>query len=405
MAMRQFLRIAHWLMALGPVALCFLTLTLSAQTNAPDDASLAAQDKDGCIRNLKVIYDAIQLYQMDHKELPNWLSDLVPQYLDANTLICPACKRTGEIESSALADPKLPCSYLYEFCPMPLGKNDAPGDPTKTRRDWKRRQMGLVGSVVPIVRCRHHGSVLNLAFDGKVYESGPSWEDLLANRFDITQLESARIFPAAPGAGVVADTAALPGLYPPRDPNASPRLINLDKYYNAPFTESWNGKSSNNLASLPTGVEKLAGVEYDVRGLVQLGCRSRPLRRFPSRVEGIQIHQKCTRLCFLHSIVFGGTNDDGVLVGSYIVHFATNAMQLQIPIIYGRDARNWHRLRDEPPGPALKIAWTGTNETSHGLRLFTTIWTNVAPDVKIDSVDFVSAMGGAAPFLIAITAE
>src|ERR1700722_2495864 len=111
-----------------------------AQTNlTAEDRKLAVEDREGCTRNLKIIYDAVQAYQVDHKELPNWLSDLVPQYInDANVLICPVCKRTGQSESRNLADPKMPCSYLYEFCPVPLDKKDAPGDPAATHRDWKR---------------------------------------------------------------------------------------------------------------------------------------------------------------------------------------------------------------------------------------------------------------------------
>ena len=55
----------------------------------------ASQEKQACTRNLKLLYDAIQAYQADHKDLPNWLSDLVPQYLpDTNALICPVCRLT-----------------------------------------------------------------------------------------------------------------------------------------------------------------------------------------------------------------------------------------------------------------------------------------------------------------------
>ena len=47
-------------------------------------------EKDPCIKNLKAINEAIQACQADHKDLPNWLSDLVPQYLpDPNVLVCP----------------------------------------------------------------------------------------------------------------------------------------------------------------------------------------------------------------------------------------------------------------------------------------------------------------------------
>ncbi|MGH7971009.1 MAG: hypothetical protein ACREIC_19990, partial [Limisphaerales bacterium] len=80
---------------------------------------LAAREKQECTRNLKQIYAAIQAYQAKYHDLPNWLSDLVPEFLpDANVLVCPVCRRTGQTEAPPLADPKLPCSYLYEFCPV-----------------------------------------------------------------------------------------------------------------------------------------------------------------------------------------------------------------------------------------------------------------------------------------------
>src|SRR5690349_9214350 len=124
--------------------LVLAAFTAGAQTNAVSEAAATQKaEREGCIRNLKLIYDAIQAYQMDHKDIPNWLSDLVPQYLnDGNVLICPVCKRTGEAETSALADPNMPCSYLYEFCPSPLNKPQAASG--VTRREWKRRQMGMV---------------------------------------------------------------------------------------------------------------------------------------------------------------------------------------------------------------------------------------------------------------------
>ncbi len=85
-------------------------------------------------------------------------------------------------------------------------------------------------------------------------------------------------------------------------------------------------------------------------------------------------------------------------------------MRLEIPIYYGRDVRDWHKLANETPGAKeLTEAWSGTNEMSrtaeHPIRLFKTCWVNLAPDVEIESIDYVSAMLNPAPFLIAITAE
>jgi hypothetical protein len=403
--------IARLFLVLCPAWLCFAAPSALAQANAAaEDPKLAADEKEACIHNLNIIFRAIQAYRADHKDIPNWLSDLVPQYLDAGVLICPTCKRTGQIESSALADPVVPSSYLYQFCPVPLGKEVAPADPTKTYRDWKRHQMGLAGSIVPIVICQHHGVVLNLAFDGRIYESPGAWEDLLTNQMNVTELEAGQIFATAsnPGTTPTAAAAKTYSPYPPRDPQAKPSLIDLSEYYNASLTKPWHGTPKDDLASLPDGLQTLAGVEYDVRGIIQLASQVHSTQRFPARIDGIIIRQKCERLHFLHAALFGSITNDGNQVGSYIVHFATNHMQFEIPIIYGHDLRDWHKGRNEKPAEGLTVAWTGTNEAyarATAIRLYTTTWANISPDMEIESIDFVSAMGRTAPFLIAITAE
>lgn len=400
--------IVRWL-CLGAIGAGFLFSPVthgSAQQNnsADDKAKLAKDEKDECVKHLTTIFEAIQAYQTDHKDLPNWLADLVPQYIsDPSILICPVSKRTGQSEIPLLSDPKISTSYVYEFCPVPIG-TAAPG---KTRRDWKRRQMGLVGSVVPIVRCRRHGGVtLNLAFDGKIYESGPRWEDSLTNRIDVRELNPDRIF-----AVDTATAAAAPPVqrFPKRDPAAPPALINLTDFYDAQLTDSWHGSVGNDLAALPSGLQTLAGTQWDVRGIVQLAGKSPSSKKFPEQVTGIKVNQKCRKINFLHSAGFGRIEDDGAQIGVYIIHIATNHMRMEVPIIYGQDVRNWHVLKDESPAKDLAVAWEGDNEVSkrqgRSLRLFKTTWVNILPDVPVESIDFVSSLATPAPFLIAITAE
>ena len=346
----------RWLMirAAGACAIAgLLPLAAIPSRAAPQAPDSASEEKEACIANLKAIYQAIQAFQADHKDLPNWLSDLVPQYLpDANVLICPVCRRTGETEAPPLADPKIAASYLFEFCPVPLDAAST-NAPIRTRRDWKRRQMGLVGSAVPIVRCRHHRPVLNLGFDGVIYESPTSWELAFTNRVSLDSLMPSRLFanesPPAP------KPQARPH-FPARDPNAGPELLDLTGYYNAALTDSWHGGTGNNLAALPTGLQTFAGVEFDVRGIVQLGSKSPSASKYPAEIKGIQVRRKCQRLHFLHAAAFGNAADDGKQLGACVVHYATNQMRLEIPIVYGREVRNWHSLPDEPPGPKeLKV--------------------------------------------------
>lgn len=142
--------------------------------------STKAADCAACKKNLEMIGIAIQAYRKENKDIPNWLSDLVPRYLaDTNLLICPVTLQTGRLSPYGILDPKVHSSYLYEFAPTPIPevvKGAWPG-PQMTLREWKRQQMGLVGSDVPVVRCLLHDPALNLSFGGKVYESPVLWEE------------------------------------------------------------------------------------------------------------------------------------------------------------------------------------------------------------------------------------
>ena len=374
-------------------------------------AGLAASERDACITNLNLIYQAIEAFQLEHKDLPNWLSDLVPQYLpDANVLVCPVCRRTGKTEGPPFADPKIPSSYLFQFCPVPIG----PDAPNRTRREWKRRQMGLVGAAVPLVRCRHHNPLLNLGFDGKVYESPPMWETLFTNRIDIAELTAARLF-----AGDRSPPAKPPEKQPatrefaPRDPQAPAQLLDLTQFYNAMLTQTWHGQPgavANDLGNLPTGLQTFAGVQFDVRGIVQLKGKLNSVTNYPAEVKGIPVRQKCQHLYFLHAAGVGRVADEGKQIGTYVIHYATSQMRLEVPIVYGQAVRDWHTQPGEPPSPPeLKVAWTGENPSSQragrNIRLFLTSWTNLVPNVEIESVDFVSSVAIPAPFLIAITLD
>jgi hypothetical protein len=135
-------------------------LVLGASAADPSDAKNDPLEKETCSKNLRQIYDAIQAYRKDHKELPHWLSDLTPAYLkDSAALKCPVSKRTGQgIPYKFLADPKIETSYIYEFCDAPMGQIWGGGQ--LKMREFKSMQMGVIGGVTPMIRCLLHGGVL-----------------------------------------------------------------------------------------------------------------------------------------------------------------------------------------------------------------------------------------------------
>lgn len=112
-----------------------------------------------CRENLRRIKLASENYRAETHALPEWLSDMFPQYLEEKTLICPADTTIGirGILPEGASDPNLPCSYLYEFRP--------------SERARQNLLLKKEGGMIPLVRCQHH--LLNLSVSGKLYRNGP----------------------------------------------------------------------------------------------------------------------------------------------------------------------------------------------------------------------------------------
>ncbi len=122
----------------------------------------SSEDSKGietCRENLRQIKLALENYRAKAGIEPQWLSELSPEHLEKKVLLCPADATQGKpgVLTEGAEDPTLPCSYLYEFRP-----------------EQKRNQeilLGIVGNMLPIVRCQHHS--LNLSISGKLYRNGP----------------------------------------------------------------------------------------------------------------------------------------------------------------------------------------------------------------------------------------
>lgn len=204
----------------------------------------------------------------------------------------------------------------------------------------------------------------------------------------------------------------LPRRIPARPADARAPLLDLSAHYNAALTETWLpttvAASGNDLSALPRGVQKFGGVEFDVRGVIQLsgGALENSGGKFPREVSGIQVGRLCRRIHFLHGA--GWSARAGIHIGSYIVHYAGGESR-EVKILFGQNVREWLA----PPAPQLitgaAVAWEGSNQASRALglsvRLYQMTWLNPLPGTKVQRIDFKSAMENPAPFLIAITVE
>lgn len=193
---------------------------------------------------------------------------------------------------------------------------------------------------------------------------------------------------------------------PQRAPTTPPHLIDLTTYYNFNLTDSMHeAPVDNSFSALKPGVQRLKGVDFDIRGLIHLAGEEGVTHRFPALVSGIEIGRKANQVHFLHSC--GWRAPDKTQIGRFMVHY-TGGIQREIPIIYGEDVRDWHARSGEPgEGANAKVAWEGSNASSqeNRIRLFKTTWTNPLPDTVIVSIDYESTRIASAPFLLAITTE
>jgi hypothetical protein len=150
----------------------------------PRKALEIPEQMQSCAANLRKIYEATRKYEKDKGMLPYYLSDLIPDYVSKEVFFCP---QNPEATVKWPPDPKLVCSYRYEFSPF-RGRARFGGGPFDgmTSRDRKAEQIRLFGDVVPLVRCPQHGRmVLNVSVGGDVYLSGPQWESLIITDYKV----------------------------------------------------------------------------------------------------------------------------------------------------------------------------------------------------------------------------
>ena len=407
-------------LSVWPVVMAALLQMPSSATcgdASAEGTNQAEADVKACKEQLNRILEAIQRYKGQHHRMPNWFLDLHPDFIDdPKIFICPVVQRLGDLRSwragvraAVFWDPLLPTSYSYEFCAKELQL--APGVQT-TCREYKERQMALVGNQVPVVRCFAHDPVLNLPVEGRVYPSGLHWEDEFRH---LSPKEEPRGHGGLAADRVFRDLLAAylnkPRSYPPRDRRASPQSLDLTGSYNFGLNETFNPTGGEgDFANLPQGVVKLPGakVMFDIRGRIQLTGKVSGLP-FPVRVDGIKVDQACRSIHFLCGACGSLKGEPpGSVIGRFEVRYHGGQSNI-IPILYGKPVQFWWFDPKKPP-PKDERVWEGPSQLSlskgeRHVRIYDLRWDNPLPDVRIATLDFVSSLTESAPFLIAITLE
>jgi hypothetical protein len=367
------------------------------------DVSNNPADYEQCTIQLNLIYNALNQYYKRNHEFPRWLSDLVPDYLhEEKNLTCPFVRGTGNVRNwrkylesfPVYGDPK-ETSYGYELCTAAVK-----GHPETSCREYKQEQMMTLGWGVPVVRCLAHVQHLNLALDGTVYKSGQHWEDLFIKYDTEKKILHADFIKGSSGDAVY-------WLLRPRFSDIPEKCLDLVSSFNATlYHMSLMHYQGGPIEFITNSVQSIGGACYEIRSLVHLTCKDF-LIPFPTAVKGIRVDKKSARIRILYGTM--GEAPPGSNVATYIFH-TENGTSHSVPILYGKDVKTrWFEADDPAEATEPKPAWVSPpnriGPSGKSLRLYVKTWDNPQPDVKVQSIDFISEMTTSAPFIVAITTE
>lgn len=207
---------------------------------------------------------------------------------------------------------------------------------------------------------------------------------------------------------------------PPRDPAAPSQLLDLSSHY----TDTLDGSDlvgllndeDSDLRELPSGVHRLNGIAFDLRGLIRLrdfSPTNDPLillkKDFPEQTQPIPIGAAVRRLHALGGVSTSGGCAVGTPVLRLIWRYA-DGVERETSVNYGEHLRNW-RSHWDPDADVTsgRVAWTGASPASikfgGKLRLYHFSLENPRPDVAVTSLQWVGGLALHAPFIVAMTVE
>lgn len=198
---------------------------------------------------------------------------------------------------------------------------------------------------------------------------------------------------------------------PPPEPKVQPKdQIELKDHINVKLDEMFPSDlfPNNNLKTLPTGMQKLGDVTYEIgNGVLQLGGSGGVVGK-PEKITGIKVERTADRLHILQGT--GNMTYDGTVISKYVIRYADQTTT-SIEVVYGKHVVDWWVYPGLSGPTESKAVWEGENEAAKGFRakikLYHQEWSNPHPEKVIATIDFELADEKrlCAPFCVAITAE
>ncbi|MGK0185376.1 MAG: hypothetical protein ACI9R3_001153 [Verrucomicrobiales bacterium] len=205
---------------------------------------------------------------------------------------------------------------------------------------------------------------------------------------------------------------------PPRPRGASPDQLDMTAFYNGSLQRVWQGTHPvdrasfrNDLAEMPSGLHSLAGHTFDLRGVIQLAgsTTARVGEHFPEKVSAIPVDRGFHHLHALHAAAYSDETPEFSAPLTYRVNYE-NGDKIDVPVTLNQHIREWWQSEQPAPLPYARIGWVGStpraelfNYSYLVLDIFS--WENPYPDRLVTSIDLLSGMQAAAPFVVSITVD
>lgn len=199
--------------------------------------------------------------------------------------------------------------------------------------------------------------------------------------------------------------------------------IDLAPYANRSFRDDvsgdgkggWTDEGENDFRTMPLGSVRAAGIPFRIldpaenNGVSCLVLRGTQRPHFPAAITGIRINEKLSRVFFLHTSTWGGSNR----AGAYRFHYE-DGTTVDCLLQGGGNIGDWWNIFSLPDA---RIGIERKNPQNQTVACYVTEWENPKPELRIVSMDFLSLAAlqtgeidwnpenAAIPVLVAATAE
>jgi eukaryotic-like serine/threonine-protein kinase len=208
--------------------------------------------------------------------------------------------------------------------------------------------------------------------------------------------------------------------WPNRPADAPATALDLTPFYNGLLEVAWapvpsRDLLSQNFSALTAGLQTYSGLQFDVRGVIQLASDSpRWKALFPTRVTGIPLLPTFRKIHLLHGAL--GPPGHESKIGECRIVFADDSA-ISFPFELGVNVLpSWIATREEMMTvPGAKLVWNqakgiGYSPTAASTRqsfgaLYHLEFVNPHPEKQARTLELISNETTAAPFIVAVSIE